>query len=79
MELLDLSSTRFNIYPIGLKIVSRGGMGGHGLGLCQYGGADKMAKNGYTFMDILEYYYTGVSIREVKLPCIKKSLFWVRL
>lgn len=71
IELLDLDSTRFNIYPTGVKFVSIGK--GHGLGLCQWG-AEKMAQEGSNFMDILNYYYTGVHIRKVNLPCIKKPL-----
>ena len=72
MELLDLNSTRFNIFPTGIKFVSRGK--GHGLGLCQYG-AEKMAQEGFTFMDILKYYYTGVEIKKIQLPCIEQPLF----
>jgi stage II sporulation protein D len=72
MELLDLNSTRFNIFPTEVKFVSKGK--GHGLGLCQYG-AEKMAREGDNFKDILGYYYTGVEIREIELPCINKPLF----
>lgn len=72
MEVLDLYSTRFSLFPTGIKFVSRGR--GHGLGLCQYG-ANKMAQEGYTFMEILKYYYTGVDIQDFGLPCIKKPLF----
>ena len=41
MKLLDLNSTRFSIFPTGVKFITRGK--GHGLGLCQYG-AEKMAR-----------------------------------
>lgn len=75
-ELLGLNSTRFNIFPTGIKFVSRGK--GHGLGLCQYG-AERMAKEGYTFIDILKYYYTGVEIGKIKLPCINEPLFGKKL
>ena len=34
---------------------------GHGVGLSQYG-ADGMAKEGYTYRQILKHYYTGVEI-----------------
>lgn len=34
---------------------------GHGVGMSQYG-ANAMAKNGSTYLDILSWYYTGVSI-----------------
>ncbi|NLV75680.1 MAG: N-acetylmuramoyl-L-alanine amidase [Tissierellia bacterium] len=72
MELLELDSTRFSIFPTEIKFVSRGK--GHGLGLCQYG-AEKMAQEGYTFKDILKYYYTGVEVEDFTLPCIKRPLF----
>jgi len=75
-ELLDLNSTRFSIFPTAVKFVSRGK--GHGLGLCQYG-AEKMANEGATFMEILEYYYTGVEIKVIELPCIKRPLFGKKL
>lgn len=72
MELLNLNSTRFAIFPTGIKLVSRGK--GHGIGLCQYG-ANKMAEEGHTFEDILKYYYTGIDIKKMTLPCIKKPLY----
>lgn len=72
MELLSLDSTRFSIYPIGVKFITRGK--GHGVGLCQYG-ANRMAEEGYSFKDILKYYYTGVQIEKVALPCIKMPLY----
>ncbi len=37
---------------------------GHRVGMSQYG-ADALAKKGYGFMDILKYYYTGVSFAYV--------------
>ncbi|SHD76174.1 SpoIID/LytB domain [[Clostridium] ultunense Esp] len=72
MELLDLNSTRFAIFPTGVKFVSRGK--GHGIGLCQYG-AERMAQEGYSHIEILKYYYTGVEIKEFQLPCIKRPLY----
>ena len=33
---------------------------GHGVGMSQYG-ADALAKKGYSFYEILKYYYTGIS------------------
>ncbi|ACV62004.1 SpoIID/LytB domain protein [Desulfofarcimen acetoxidans DSM 771] len=35
---------------------------GHGLGMSQNGAAE-MARQGYTFKDILQYYYTGIEIK----------------
>ena len=71
MELLNLNSTRFYISPISIEIVSRGK--GSGLGYCQYGG-NEMAKRGYSYREILDYYYTGVKIENYVLPSIKKPL-----
>lgn len=72
MELLDLNSTRFTLFPTEVKFVSRGK--GHGLGLCQYG-AEKMAQEGYSYEDIIKYYYTGVEIKKYRFPSIKEPLF----
>ncbi len=35
---------------------------GHGVGMSQWGGAKKMAEDGYTYDEILKHYYTGVEI-----------------
>lgn len=58
---LGIRSTDFDIEIVGdeVKITTRGY--GHGVGLSQYG-ANEMAKLGYTYKDILKYYYTGVDI-----------------
>ncbi len=40
---------------------------GHGVGLCQYG-IKKMAELGYTYRQILEYYYPGSEIRVLAAP-----------
>ncbi len=39
---------------------------GHGVGLSQYG-ADFMARQGYTFDEILRNYYTGVNLKRIQL------------
>src|SRR5699024_3691942 len=54
-EILHLDSTRFSIFPTSIKFISRGK--GHGMGLCLYG-ANAMANEGYSYEDILKYYYT---------------------
>lgn len=38
---------------------------GHGVGMSQYG-AHGMAKEGYTYDEILKHYYTGVEIKKIK-------------
>ncbi len=45
-----------NLYPTNYKIIGSGW--GHGLGLSQWG-AKKMAEEGFTYMDILKFYYEG--------------------
>jgi stage II sporulation protein D len=35
---------------------------GHNVGMSQYG-AKAMAEQGYDYQDILEFYYTGITIR----------------
>lgn len=59
--LLNLKSTDFNIsvYNNLVKIETKGY--GHGVGMSQYG-ANVLAKRGYSYDEILKYYYTGVNI-----------------
>lgn len=64
MEGLHLNSTRFYMTPLYLRFTSKGK--GDGLGLCQYGG-NELANRGYSFLDILKYYYTGVKIEKYSL------------
>lgn len=65
-ELLDLRSTNLEIYfpdDDTVEIVTRGF--GHGVGMSQCG-ADVLGKSGYKFNEILEYYYTGIMVEEIK-------------
>ena len=65
-ELLDLRSTNLEIYfpdDDTVEIVTRGF--GHGVGMSQCG-ADVLGKGGYKFNEILEYYYTGIMVEEIK-------------
>ncbi len=45
-----------------IRITTRGE--GHGLGMSQYS-ADRMAEEGYTYDEILQYFYEGTEIKEV--------------
>jgi stage II sporulation protein D len=36
---------------------------GHGLGFSQYG-ANELAKSGYSYKELLSYYYEGVEIKQ---------------
>lgn len=56
-----LRSAFFNVENNGSKIMLKGRGYGHGVGLCQIG-AMEMASQGYTYSEILHYYYSGVHI-----------------
>lgn len=56
-----LPETNSTISIGGEQILIEGKGYGHGVGMSQYG-AKKMAELGYTFEDILKYYYTGIDI-----------------
>lgn len=61
---LGLRSADFDIEKVtdGVNFITRGY--GHGVGMSQYG-ANGMAKNGYSYRDILLHYYSGVSIEQL--------------
>lgn len=63
-SLLGLRSTDFEIkkQEDGIVFVTKGY--GHGVGLSQYG-ANGMAKNGYTYKQILKHYYKGITISKM--------------
>jgi stage II sporulation protein D len=46
---------------VGSEVMLYGKGFGHGVGLCQEG-AMQMAKKGYSFDQILQYYYPGASL-----------------
>lgn len=60
-KLLSLRSTdfTFNIKENNIEITTKGY--GHGVGMSQYG-ANNMAKQGYTYKEILKYYYKDIKI-----------------
>lgn len=60
-QILGLNSNHFYIedYEGKARIICTGV--GHGVGLSQYG-ADAMAKEGYSYEEILTHYYTGVKL-----------------
>lgn len=60
-RLLQLRSTNFDLKVENGKAEFTGRGYGHGVGLCQQG-AMKMAESGYTYSQILGYYYKGVSL-----------------
>ena len=46
------------------QIVLRGGGNGHGIGMSQYG-ARGMAEKGYSYKEILDYYYENIIIKKL--------------
>lgn len=64
-ELLGLRSANFKvaIYGEKMRFITNGY--GHGVGMSQWG-ANGMAKQGYTFEEILKHYYVGVEINKMK-------------
>lgn len=63
-KLLSLRSTDFiiNINKDTIEITTKGY--GHGVGMSQYG-ANNMAKLGYTYQEILKYYYKDIEINSI--------------
>ncbi|MEZ4936867.1 MAG: SpoIID/LytB domain-containing protein [Crocinitomicaceae bacterium] len=64
-EKFDLKSTYFSCKPEGDYVVLSGRGFGHGIGLCQEG-AMNMAKAGYTYKQILKFYFQGILIGKYK-------------
>jgi stage II sporulation protein D len=62
---LNLKSAFFTLSVLGDSVIFRGRGYGHGVGLCQEG-AMVMASRGYTFSQIIEFYYSGVRIADIK-------------
>ena len=58
---LELNSTFFSIDSQEEDFILYGKGFGHGVGLCQEGGIE-MARQGFSYIDILKYYYTSVFI-----------------
>jgi stage II sporulation protein D len=58
-ETTKLRSCMFQVSIEGQNIVFKGAGWGHGVGLCQYG-SQAMAKEGRSYTDILNFYFSGV-------------------
>ena len=65
---LKLRSTQFEIDYQENEVVFTGKGFGHGVGLCQEG-AMRMSKFGYSYKDIIHYYYTDVHL-------IQRRMLW---
>ncbi len=62
--LLGLRSTNFTVNKEGDKVVFNVKGNGHGVGMSQVG-ADYYAKQGYSFIEIIKHYYTGVDVTKI--------------
>ena len=63
-SIFGLRSSCFKIKTEGNSITFEVAGYGHGVGMSQYG-ANAMAKDGYSYKDILMHYYTGIKINAV--------------
>lgn len=64
-SLLTLKSSSFSIIQNGNKVTIHTQGFGHGVGMSQYG-AQGMAKEGYTYEEILKHYYTDTELKKIK-------------
>ncbi len=64
-EQFDLRSAFFSVTVAGDSVLLRGKGYGHGVGLCQEG-AMAMASKGFTYRQIISFYYTGTGIMRLK-------------
>jgi stage II sporulation protein D len=62
-----LRSTFFSCEPVGDKVLLRGRGFGHGIGLCQEG-AMEMVKQGFSFKEILSFYFRGAELADWNSP-----------
>jgi stage II sporulation protein D len=68
---LNLRSAFFSLKVIGDSVIFNGRGYGHGVGLCQEG-AMVMADKGYNYKQIIEFYYSGVRIADIKDALVMK-------
>jgi stage II sporulation protein D len=62
---LQLKSTFFSLEPVGDTLVFNGRGFGHGIGMCQEG-AMRMTKLGYSYQEVLSFYYKNVHLIDIK-------------
>jgi stage II sporulation protein D len=62
---MDLRSTFFSVSVEGDSVILKGRGYGHGVGLCQEG-AMVMASKGFDYKQIIDFYYTGVLISNIR-------------
>lgn len=64
-NILGLKSTDFSLKKDGDKVIINTTGYGHGVGMSQYG-AEGMAEEGYSYIDILKHYYVGTNIKKIE-------------
>jgi stage II sporulation protein D (peptidoglycan lytic transglycosylase) len=62
---LNLRSSFFSVKVLNDSVILKGRGYGHGVGLCQEG-AMSMASKGFNFRQIIEFYFSGIIITDVK-------------
>lgn len=62
----NLKSTYFRVEPDEQEVVIKGRGFGHGVGLCQEG-AMRMAELGFSYSEIIHYYYQGVHLIDLSV------------
>lgn len=70
---LDLRSTYFSVVAGSDSVTLKGRGYGHGVGLCQEG-AMVMASKGFTCLQIIGFYYSGVLIMDIKNAVILSAI-----
>lgn len=70
----DLKSAQFDVIPDQEYVILKGKGFGHGVGLCQEG-AMRMAKMGYTYAQILHFYYKDVHMINLESLAFFKADF----
>lgn len=63
-SIFGLKSTNFQIEKSDDNIIFKVQGNGHGVGMSQTG-ADSLAKQGYSYQDILKHFYTGIEITKL--------------
>jgi len=71
---LKLRSAFFSVQKEGDSVILRGRGYGHGVGLCQEG-ARAMAARGFKFDEIINFYYSGIIITDIKNAKIVENDF----
>ncbi len=69
-----LKSAQFNVIPDANYVILKGKGFGHGVGLCQEG-AMRMAKLGFSYIDILHFYYEDVHMINLESLAFFKADF----